>query len=102
MQFQPPASHFVDGAPLEDATDGTPFGVDHPATGETIARLHAATPAVIDAALASATRAQTVWAAMTGTERGRYCGAPPTSCAPATASCRCSRRTTPASRFRRR
>ncbi|MBM2575235.1 betaine-aldehyde dehydrogenase [Jannaschia sp. Os4] len=70
MRFQPPASHFVDGARLEDE-GGAPFDVTYPATGEVIARLHAATPAVIDAALGAAKRAQAGWAALTGTERGR-------------------------------
>jgi len=67
---QPAASHFIDGAYVED-TDGTPFEVIYPATGETIATLHAATPAIIDRALTAAKRAQKSWAAMTGTERGR-------------------------------
>ena len=67
---QPAASHFIDGVYVED-TDGTPFEVIYPATGETIATLHAATPAIIDRALAAAKRAQKSWAAMTGTERGR-------------------------------
>ena len=67
---QPAASHFIDGAYVEDA-DGTPFEVIYPATGETIATLHAATPAIIDRALTAAKRAQKSWAAMTGTERGR-------------------------------
>jgi len=43
----------------------------YPATGKPIARLHAATPAIIEQALASAERGQKIWAAMTGTERGR-------------------------------
>ena len=67
---QPVASHFVDGAYLED-TDGDPIDVIYPATGEVIARVHAATPAVIEKALAAAERAQKDWAALTGTERGR-------------------------------
>ena len=43
---QPKASHFVDGAYLEDRT-GAPIDVIFPATGEVIARVHEATPAVI-------------------------------------------------------
>ena len=38
----------------------------YPATGEVIARLHAATPAIIEQALAAAERAQRDWAAMSG------------------------------------
>ena len=70
MKFQPTSSHFVNGQYVED-TDGAPIDVIYPATGETIAQLHSATPAIIDQALASAARAQSAWAAMTGTERGR-------------------------------
>jgi betaine-aldehyde dehydrogenase len=67
---QPKASHFIDGQYVED-TAGTPFDVIYPATGAVIAKLHAATPAIIDRALDAAKRAQVAWGAMTGTERGR-------------------------------
>ncbi len=69
-ETQPEASHYVNGAYLEDEA-GEVIEVVYPATGEVIARVHAATPAVIDAALEAATAAQKVWAAMTGRERGR-------------------------------
>ncbi|WP_102108791.1 betaine-aldehyde dehydrogenase [Oceaniglobus roseus] len=67
---QPPASHFIDGRYVED-TAGAPIDCTYAATGEVIARLHAATPAIVEQALASATRAKAEWAAMTGTQRGR-------------------------------
>ncbi|MCZ4260441.1 betaine-aldehyde dehydrogenase [Limimaricola sp. G21655-S1] len=67
---QPEASHFIDGAYVEDDS-GAAIPVIYPATGETIATLHSATPALVDRALAAARRAQPAWAAMTGTERGR-------------------------------
>lgn len=67
---QPKASHFINGEYVED-TSGTPIDVTYPATGEVIARVYAATPAVIDQALSSAKVAQGAWAAMSGTERGR-------------------------------
>ncbi len=67
---QPTASHFINGAYAED-TDGTPIDVIYPATGEVIARVYAATPAVINQALDAAKAAQVKWAAMSGTERGR-------------------------------
>lgn len=70
MKFQPKASHFIDGEYVED-TAGAPIDVVYPATGEVIARLHSATPQIIEQALTSAKRAQKAWAAMTGTERGR-------------------------------
>ena len=67
---QPSASHFIDGAYVED-TSGTPIPVIYPATGEQIATVYAATPEIVDQALEAARRAQKAWAAMTGTERGR-------------------------------
>ncbi|QQA43798.1 betaine-aldehyde dehydrogenase [Pelagovum pacificum] len=67
---QPKASHYINGAYVED-TGGTPFDVIYPGTGEVIGKVHAATPAVIDAALEAARAAQPAWAAMSGTERGR-------------------------------
>ena len=67
---QPPGSHFIAGEYIEDA-EGTPLVSTFPATGEVIARLHAATPAIVERALASAAAAKAQWAAMTGTERGR-------------------------------
>ncbi len=70
MKFQPKASHFIGGAYVED-TGGAPIDVIYPATGEVIARLHSATPAVIEKALGAAKDAQKAWAAMTGTQRGR-------------------------------
>jgi len=70
MKFQPKASHFIDGAYVED-TSGAPIDVIYPATGEVIARLHSATPAIVDQALNSSKAAQKAWAAVSGTERGR-------------------------------
>ena len=70
MQTQPTASHFINGAYVED-TAGTPIEVIYPATGEVIATVHAATPAILEQAIASAKAAQAEWAAMSGTERGR-------------------------------
>lgn len=67
---QPTASHFVNGAYLEDV-EGDPIDVVYPATGDVIARVHAATTAVIEAAISAGRAAQPAWAAMTGTERGR-------------------------------
>ena len=70
MRAQPEASHFVDGRPLEDAA-GAPFTSHYPASGEAIARLHAATDAVIARAIESAARAQAEWAGWRPAERGR-------------------------------
>ena len=70
MKAQPKASHFIDGAYVEDSA-GASFDVIYPATGAVIARLHEATPALIDRALASATRAQAAWAATRPVDRAR-------------------------------
>lgn len=67
---QPTASHFVDGKYVEDKA-GDPIPVIYPATGEVIATVYSATPAIIDQALAAAKRASKEWASMTGTQRGR-------------------------------
>lgn len=70
MKAQPVASHFVDGAYVEDVA-GAPIEVIYPATGEVIAVLHEATSAVVEAAVASAQRAQRDWAGMKPVERAR-------------------------------
>jgi betaine-aldehyde dehydrogenase len=70
MKAQPKASHFIDGEYVED-TAGAPFDSLYPATGEVIAKLHAATPAIVEKAIAAAKRAQPEWAAMSPTARGR-------------------------------
>ena len=70
MKAQPQASHFIDGEYVED-TDGTVIESIYPATGEVIARLHAATPQIIEKAIASAKRAQKEWASWSPSARGR-------------------------------
>jgi betaine-aldehyde dehydrogenase len=70
MKAQPNASHFVDGAWMEDAA-GAVIAALYPATGEEIAHVQEATDAVAEAALAAAARAQGPWAAMRPVERGR-------------------------------
>lgn len=70
MDAQPTASHFVNGAYLEDR-DGPHIPVIFPATGEEIAVVHGATPAVVEAALAAAEAAKGAWAALSPGERGR-------------------------------
>ncbi|SHI38910.1 betaine-aldehyde dehydrogenase [Wenxinia saemankumensis] len=67
---QPAASHHVSGEYLEDA-GGEALPVIYPATGEEIARLHMATPEVIDRAFTAAEAAQRDWARLPGVERGR-------------------------------
>lgn len=70
MRAQPKASHFIAGEWIED-TAGAVIESTYSATGEVIARLHAATPAVIDRALNAAREAQADWAARPPVERGR-------------------------------
>lgn len=67
---QPTASHYINGAYAGDEA-GTPIPVVYSATGEEIARVHAATPDLTEKALAAAKAAQPAWAALSGTERGR-------------------------------
>ncbi|MEM7296262.1 MAG: betaine-aldehyde dehydrogenase [Pseudomonadota bacterium] len=69
-ETQPTASHFIGGTYVEDA-GGAPLEVVYPATGAVIARLHEATPDIIDQALTSAQQAQAGWASWSGVERGR-------------------------------
>ncbi|SHG61416.1 betaine-aldehyde dehydrogenase [Cognatishimia maritima] len=68
--LQPKASHYVGGQYVED-TAGTPLVSTYPADGSTNANLHAATPAIVEQAIAAADAARAGWAAMTGSERGR-------------------------------
>ena len=67
---QPKSSHYINGAWLEDAA-GEVFESRYAATNEVIAHIHAATPAIIEQAVDSASRAQQDWAALPGIERGR-------------------------------
>ncbi|MBF9029685.1 betaine-aldehyde dehydrogenase [Rhodobacterales bacterium HKCCE3408] len=67
---EPKASHYINGEYVEDS-DGTPIDLVYPATGEIVGRVHAATPAIVERALAAADAARRGWAAMSGTERGR-------------------------------
>ena len=67
---QPTASHFIDGAYCDDEA-GAPIECVFAGTGEVIARLHSATPAIVDRALDAAKRAQKEWAARAPAERGR-------------------------------
>jgi len=64
------ASHFVDGQYIEDPA-GAVIDVVYPATGQVIARVHEATPEVIEKAIASAVRAQREWGRMKPVERSR-------------------------------
>lgn len=70
MITQPAASHFIDGEYVEDSS-GTPINIIYPATGEIIGKVYSATPAIIERAIESGTKAQKAWARLSGTERGR-------------------------------
>jgi betaine-aldehyde dehydrogenase len=70
MKAQPKASHYINGRFVEDE-QGRPIEVIHPATGEVIAMLHAATPNVVELALEAARSAQQQWARMRPADRGR-------------------------------
>ena len=70
MITQPTVSHFIDGEYVEDSS-GTPINIIYPATGEIIGKVYSATPAIIERAIESGTKAQKAWARLSGTERGR-------------------------------
>ena len=67
---EPTASHFINGEYVEDKS-GKLVDVIYPATGKVIAQVNAATPEILEAALNAARGAQSKWADLTGTERGR-------------------------------
>jgi betaine-aldehyde dehydrogenase len=67
---QPKGDHYIGGAYITD-TNGAPLDVIYPATGKVIAQLHEATPDVIETTITKALEAQKIWAAYSGTERGR-------------------------------
>ncbi|MEQ9328747.1 MAG: betaine-aldehyde dehydrogenase [Rhodospirillales bacterium] len=69
MQTQPRGSHHIAGT-FADDPEGDRFDSIFPATGEVIARLHMATPAIVESAVAAATEGQKAWAAMPARERG--------------------------------
>jgi betaine-aldehyde dehydrogenase len=70
MKAQPKASHYIDGRFFED-DQGAAIDVIYPATGEIIAKLHAATPAIVEQAVEAARAAQPAWARLKPVERGR-------------------------------
>lgn len=67
---QPRGSHFIAGRLVDDPA-GAPLPLIYPATGEKVGELHAATPALVEEALASARVAQRAWAETPIAERGR-------------------------------
>ena len=70
MRAQPVASHFINGKYVEDK-NGKVIECVFPATGEVVAKLHSATPEIVEQAIASAQAAQKDWAKLSGTARGR-------------------------------
>jgi betaine-aldehyde dehydrogenase len=70
MRAQPEASHYIGGAYLDDAS-GAALQSIYPATGEVIAKLNAATPAVVEKAIAAASEGFRVWREMPPAARGR-------------------------------
>jgi betaine-aldehyde dehydrogenase len=70
MRAQPRASHFIGGGYVE-SPNGAAFDSLYPATGEVIARLHAADDLTIEAAISTAREGQKIWAATPAAERGR-------------------------------
>jgi len=70
MKAQPKASHYINGRYVDDE-QGAPLEVIYPATGETIAKLHSATPNIVELAVEAARAAQPAWAKLKPVERGR-------------------------------
>ncbi|MCT8992285.1 betaine-aldehyde dehydrogenase [Chelativorans sp. SCAU2101] len=70
MRAQPQASHYINGAFVEDM-EGEPLDVLYPATAEIIARVHLATPNIVEQAVEAARKAQPAWARLKPVERGR-------------------------------
>jgi betaine-aldehyde dehydrogenase len=70
MKAQPKASHYINGRFVED-DGGKALPVIYPATGETIAMLHSATPNIVELAIEAARAAQGAWARLKPVERGR-------------------------------
>jgi betaine-aldehyde dehydrogenase len=70
MRAQPKASHYINGRFVDDER-GAPLPVIYPATGETIATLHSATPNIVELAIEAARAAQPAWARLKPVERGR-------------------------------
>ncbi len=70
MRAQPKASHYINGRFVEDE-QGSPLPVVYPATGETIATVHSATPNIVELAIEAARAAQPAWARLKPVERGR-------------------------------
>ncbi|MCO5162793.1 MAG: betaine-aldehyde dehydrogenase [Mesorhizobium sp.] len=70
MTAQPKASHYINGRFVEDE-GGKTLPVIYPATGETIATLHSATPNIVELAVEAARAAQPAWARLKPVERGR-------------------------------
>ncbi|MBX3571370.1 MAG: betaine-aldehyde dehydrogenase [Mesorhizobium sp.] len=70
MTAQPKASHYINGRFVEDE-GGKALPVIYPATGETIATLHSATPNIVELAVEAARAAQPAWARLKPVERGR-------------------------------
>ncbi|WP_312796041.1 betaine-aldehyde dehydrogenase [Tianweitania sp.] len=70
MNVQPKASHYINGRFVEDE-GGQTLDVLYPATGEVIARLHAATPNIVELAIEAARSAQATWVRLKPVERGR-------------------------------
>jgi betaine-aldehyde dehydrogenase len=70
MNAQPKASHYINGRYVEDE-GGRALEVVYPATGEVIARLHAATDNIVELAIEAARGAQAAWARLKPVERGR-------------------------------
>ncbi|MCE8018695.1 aldehyde dehydrogenase family protein [Halomonas sp. MCCC 1A11036] len=69
LQGETPLSNWIDGAPCPG--EGETITLIDPATGEALLDYRDAGPALVERAVAAATRAQQAWMALTASERGR-------------------------------
>ncbi|MCV3243957.1 betaine-aldehyde dehydrogenase [Mesorhizobium robiniae] len=74
MKYQPEASHFINGAYLDD-TSGKPIEVIYPGSGKVIATLHSATHTIVEEALRGGDAAKVIWREATSAERSRVLSA---------------------------
>lgn len=70
MDAQPAGSHFIGGR-YRDEPDAPRIASVYPATGDIVARVAAASAALVDEAVATARAAQVEWGRASGTARGR-------------------------------
>ncbi|KZL19524.1 NAD/NADP-dependent betaine aldehyde dehydrogenase [Pseudovibrio axinellae] len=70
LRAQPSGSHFIGGTYVEDTTGEEILSL-YPATQEVIARVHSATPSIVDKAVSAARAGFAIWRSTAPSERSR-------------------------------